>query len=84
MLKVFIAGQKAFGAAVYKAVRNAGHTVTGVACSADGQYYDRLKKAAYCDNPRPVIIDSDKLGHSRGNGRNCGGSQPPLHQCESP
>ena len=32
MLKLFIAGQKSFGAAVYKAVRNAGHSVTGVAC----------------------------------------------------
>ena len=57
----FIAGQKSFGAAVYKAVRNAGHTVTGVACPADGQYYDRLKKAAYCDTPRPVIIDDEQL-----------------------
>ena len=64
MLRVFVAGQKSFGAAVYKAVRSAGHTVTGVACPADGQYYDRLKKAAYCDNPRPVIIDSDKLRSS--------------------
>ena len=61
MLKLFIAGQKSFGAAVYKAVRNAGHTVTGVACPADGQYYDRLKKAAYCDTPRPVIVDDEQL-----------------------
>lgn len=61
MLKVFIAGQKSFGAAVYKAVRNEGHTVTGVACPADGQYYDRLKKAAYCDAPRPVIVDDEQL-----------------------
>ena len=44
MLKLFIAGQKSFGAAVYKAVRNAGHSVTGVDCPADGQYYDRLRK----------------------------------------
>ncbi|MGP1565588.1 MAG: formyltransferase family protein [Treponema sp.] len=61
MLKVFIAGQKSFGAAVYKAVRNEGHTVTGVACPADGQYFDRLKKSAYCDAPRPVIIDDEQL-----------------------
>ena len=61
MLKLFIAGQKSFGAAVYKAVRNAGHTVTGVACPADGQYFDRLKKAAYCDAPRPVIVDDEQL-----------------------
>ena len=61
MLKLFIAGQKSFGAAVYKAVRNEGHTVTGVACPADGQYYDRLKKSAYCDAPRPVIIDDEQL-----------------------
>lgn len=33
MLKVFIAGQKSFGAAVYKAVKDAGYTITGVACS---------------------------------------------------
>lgn len=64
MLKVFIAGQKAFGAAVYKAVRGAGHAVTGVACPADGQHYDRLKKAAYCDTPQPAIIDSDRLRSS--------------------
>jgi len=64
MLKLFIAGQKSFGAAVYKAVQNAGHTVTGVACPADGQYYDRLKKAACCDKSKPVIIDSDKLRSS--------------------
>ena len=64
MLKLFIAGQKSFGAAVYKAVRNAGHSVTGVACPADGQYFDRLKKAAYCDKSKPVIIDSDKLRSS--------------------
>lgn len=64
MLKVFIAGQKSFGAAVYKAVRSAGYTVTGVACPSGGQHYDRLKKAAYCDNPRPAIIDSDKLRSS--------------------
>lgn len=64
MIKVFIAGQKSFGAAVYKAVRKAGYVVTGVACPADGQYYDRLKKAACCDSPRPVIIDSDKLHSS--------------------
>ena len=37
MLKVFIAGQKSFGAAVYKAVKDAGYTITGVACPADGQ-----------------------------------------------
>ena len=89
MLKLFIAGQKSFGAAVYKAVRNAGHSVTGVACPADGQYYDRLKKAAYCDKSKPVIIDSDKLRSfdipdSRGNRcHNCG-SQPPFHKHESP
>jgi len=64
MLKLFIAGHKSFGAAVYKAVRNAGHSVTGVACPADGQYFDRLKKAAYCDKSKPVIIDSDKLRSS--------------------
>ena len=61
MIKVFIAGQKSFGAAVYKAVKDAGYTITGVACPADGQYYDRLKKAAFCDKSKPVIIDSDKL-----------------------
>lgn len=61
MLKVFIAGQKSFGAAVYKTAQNAGHSVTGVACPADGQYYDRLKKAAYCDAPRPVIVDDEQL-----------------------
>lgn len=64
MLRVFIAGQKSFGAAVYKAVRQAGHTVAGVACPVDGQHYDRLKKAAYCDSPRPAIIDSDRLRSS--------------------
>ena len=48
-LRVFIAGQRSFGAAVYKAVKDAGHTVTGVACPGGGQYYDRLKKAAWCD-----------------------------------
>lgn len=64
MLKVFIAGQKSFGAAVYKAVKDAGYTITGVACPADGQYYDRLKKAAFCDKAKPVIIDSAKLRSS--------------------
>ncbi|MCK9169328.1 MAG: hypothetical protein M0P01_02830 [Treponema sp.] len=61
MLKVFIAGQKSFGAAVYKAVRDAGYEITGVACPGDGQYYDRLKKAAFCDSRKPVIIDDKKL-----------------------
>ena len=87
MLKLFIAGQKSFGAAVYKAVRNAGHSVTGVACPADGQYFDRLKKAAYCDAPRPVIVDDEQLRASdipEGNRcHNCG-SQPPFHKHASP
>lgn len=64
MIKVFIAGQKAFGAAVYKAIREAGYEITGVACPADGQYYDRLKKAAYCDKKKVKIVDSDKLHSS--------------------
>ncbi len=63
-LRVFIAGQRSFGAAVYKAVKDAGHTVTGVACPGGGQYYDRLKKAAWCDPCRPAIIDADRLSAS--------------------
>lgn len=59
-LKVFIAGQKAFGAAVYKAVRAAGYEIVGVACPNTDKY-DRLKKAAWCDPVRPIIIDADKL-----------------------
>ena len=64
MLSVFIAGQRSFGAAVYKALKDAGHRVVGVACPPDGQRYDRLKKAAYCDRPRPVIIQDDRLKSS--------------------
>jgi len=60
-LNIFIAGQKSFGAHVYKAVREAGHIIVGVACPDTGKYYDRLKKEAYCDPSRPLIIDSEKL-----------------------
>lgn len=61
MLRIFIAGQKQFGADVYTAVKNAGYTITGIACPNNGQHYDRLKKAAWCDPQKPVIIDSEKL-----------------------
>lgn len=61
MLNVFIAGQKGFGAAVYKMLKEKGYNITGVACPQDGQYYDRLKKAAYTSRPQPKIIDSKML-----------------------
>ncbi len=60
-LNIFIAGQRAFGAAVYRAVKDAGHHITGVACPNNGKRYDKLKKEAYCDPANPVIIDSAKL-----------------------
>ena len=59
-LRVFIAGQRSFGAAVYRAVQIAGHDVVGVACP-NTKHYDPLKKAAYCTSPRPVIIDAGCL-----------------------
>lgn len=61
MLKIFVAGQKSFGAAVYKAIKKAGHEVIGVSCPNSDKYYDRLKVAAYSDPSEPVIIDSDRL-----------------------
>ena len=59
MLKLFISGQKSFGADIYKADRLAGHTVTGAECPAGTHSYDRLTKATYC--PRPVIVDAEQL-----------------------
>lgn len=64
MNKIFIAGQKSFGAAVYNAVRNEGYKITGIACPNNGKYYDKLKIAAINDNRTPVIIDSNKLHSS--------------------
>ena len=60
-LRIFIAGQKSFGAAVYNAIQRESHTIVGVACPSGDRHYDRLKKAAYCDSERPVIIDADRL-----------------------
>lgn len=48
-MRVFISGQKAFGAAVFDLVRELGHDIVGVAAplhASDGQHTDRLRFAA--------------------------------------
>lgn len=60
-LKVFIAGQRSFGAAVYRAIRATDYKITGVACPNTTKYFDQLKKVAWCDSIKPIIIDADKL-----------------------
>jgi methionyl-tRNA formyltransferase len=45
-MKIFLCGQKAFGAAVLNALIGAGHEITGVAPAPQGKRYDELKIAA--------------------------------------
>ena len=43
MASVFLCGQRAFGAAVLKALLKHGHEITGVACPPQsGKRYDKL------------------------------------------
>ena len=62
-MKIFIAGQKSFGAAVLKAVYNAGHHVVGVSAAPQIKYYDKLKSAAIALGV-PIVNDAEKLTHS--------------------
>jgi len=41
-MKIFLFGQKSFGAAVLRRLIDNGHTITGIAVPEPGQYYDKV------------------------------------------
>jgi methionyl-tRNA formyltransferase len=59
-MRLFLCGQKSFGAAVLKRLLADGHEVVGVAAPPQEQYFDKIKIAAIKAGIQ-LIIDSDRL-----------------------
>ena len=58
-MRIFIFGQKSFGAAVLKRLIADGHTITGVAVPEAGQYYDKVH--VLCVKERLKVFPVDKI-----------------------
>jgi len=58
-MKIFLFGQKSFGAAVLKRLIEDGHTITGAAVPEPGQYYDKVHGLAL--RYRIMVLHADKI-----------------------
>lgn len=59
-MKIFICGQKSFGAEVLKALLREGHTITGVSAAPQLKRYDKLKVEAI-HHKIPLINDASNV-----------------------
>jgi len=62
-VKIFLFGQRSFGAAVLRRLIDDGHTITGIAVPEPGQYYDKVHVLAVKEklpvHPAEKIISTD-------------------------
>jgi methionyl-tRNA formyltransferase len=58
-MKIFLFGQRSFGAAVLNRLIQDGHTITGAAVPEPGQYYDKVH--VVCVRQRLPVLHADKI-----------------------
>lgn len=62
-MKIFICGQKSYGAAVMEALIGDGHEIVGVSAAPQIKQYDKLKVAAIKHNIQ-LVKDAERLSYS--------------------
>lgn len=61
-MKIFLFGQKSFGAAVLKRLIADGHTITGAAVPQPGKCYDKVH--VVCVKERLLVLHADKIKYT--------------------